>query len=107
MSAAPPATPVPSVDGSLKVILAIASITDLVTVNLSTTPPTFKPANLDTLALNDAAVGISDEQMPIFRANLREMLPQIASAIDQIPDNASATVDQIAEVVNTALMGVS
>jgi hypothetical protein len=98
------ATPV---NGSLKLLLAIASITNLVTVDLSKNPPTFKPANLDTLALDDPTVGISDGQMPILKANLKQMLPQIAADIDQIPDNAAVTVDQLADLVNTALMGVA
>jgi hypothetical protein len=47
-------------DGSLQVILAIASVTSLVTVDTSTTPPTFEPPDLGKLTFNDVKVGLSN-----------------------------------------------
>jgi hypothetical protein len=94
-------------DGSLQIVLAIASISSLVTVDTTTTPFTFKPTNLPSLTFNNPAVGISDGQMAIFKANLKLLLPQIGSDIDQIPENAALTISKVAAFVNTSLLGVS
>jgi hypothetical protein len=93
-------------DGSLQIVMAIASITDLVTVDTTATPFTFKPANLPSLTFNDPAVGINDGQMPIFRANLGKLLPQISADIDKIPDKSAMAIGKVAAYVNTCLLGV-
>lgn len=93
-------------DGSLQIVRAIASITDLVTVDTTTTPFTFKPANLPSLTFNDPAVGIDDGQMPIFKANLAKLLPQISDDIDKIPENSAMAISKVAAYVNTCLLGV-
>ena len=91
-------------DGSLEVILAIASITQLVTIDLTKTPPVTKPKNLGALTFNDPAVGLSDTQMAIFKGNLAAQLPEIAVDIAKIPEKATMTIGAVAEFVRLALL---
>ena len=93
-------------DGSLQVIIAIASTTALVTVDLTTSPPRTKPANLGALTFNDPAVGLSNMQMAIFKGNLAVLLPQIAADVARIPENAALRVGDVAEFVRLALLTV-
>jgi hypothetical protein len=53
---------------------------------------------------SDPAVGISDEQMAIFKANLQRLLPQISADIAQIPENADLRIADVAEFVQLSLM---
>jgi hypothetical protein len=94
-------------DGSIQVVIAIASITNLVTVDTSKDPPTVSPDNLGDLTFNDPAVGISDDQMPIFRANLKTLLPLIGDDIDQIPDNSNLPIAKVARFVQLSIMAKS
>jgi hypothetical protein len=91
-------------DGSLQVILAIASCTSLVTVDLTKTPPKITPPNLGTLTFNDPTVGLSNTQMAIFKANLAALLPEIAADIAQIPENAGLKISAVATFVRLALL---
>jgi hypothetical protein len=93
--------------GSLMVIMAIASITDLVMVDTTVSPFTFKPPNLPNLTFNDPLVGIQDGQMPIFKSNLSKFLPEISADIDKIPNDAAVFVRNVANYINTCLLGVS
>ena len=86
-------------DGRLQVALAIAATTNLVTVNATETPFTTTPDDLFDLMFNDSTVGISDEQMPVFKANLTVLLPTIAIDISQIPENAGLPIEKVAELV--------
>jgi hypothetical protein len=94
-------------DGRLEVALAIAATTALVTVDASTTPFTTNPDDLFDRTFNDAKVGISDDQMPIFKANLTVLLPEIAADIAEIPDNAALPIEKVAEFVRLALLAAS
>jgi hypothetical protein len=91
-------------DGSTQVVIAIASVTSLVTIDLTQHPPRITPPNLGTLAFNDNAVGISDDQMPMFKASLKVLLPTIASDIDQIPNIAAQVIGKVGEFVQLSLM---
>jgi hypothetical protein len=91
-------------DGALQVIIALASVTTLVTVDTTQDPPAFEPENLGTLTFNDSQVGLADEDMAIFKANLKTLLPQIGDDIDQIPDNASLNIGDVAKFIQLSLM---
>jgi hypothetical protein len=91
-------------DGSLQVLLALASVTSLVTVDAATSPPTVVPENIGQLTFGDPAVGLTDDGVAIFKANLKELLPAIAEDIDQIPDNANLNIADVARFVQLSLM---
>jgi hypothetical protein len=91
-------------DGALQVIIALASATTLVTVDTTQEPPAVEPENLGTLTFNDPQVGLADDDMPIFKANLKTLLPQIGNDIDQIPDNANLNIGDVAKFVQLSLM---
>jgi hypothetical protein len=90
-------------DGAIQIVMAIASVTTLVTVDLTQDPPVFDPEDLGSLTFNDPRVGMSDEQMAMFKANLKFLLPQIVDEIDQIPDNANLTIADVARFVQLSL----
>ena len=91
-------------DGSLQIALAIASVTTLVTVDSTQNPPVISPKDLGMLAFNDPAVGMTDEQVAIFKANLEIMLPEIAADIRRIPDNANQNIGDVAQFIQLALI---
>lgn len=91
-------------DGALQVVIAIASVTSLVTVDTTQDPPAIDPADLGTLTFGDPRVGLTDEGVAIFKANLKILLPQIAADIDQIPDNANLNIGDVAKFVQLSLM---
>jgi hypothetical protein len=91
-------------DGGLQVALAIASVTTLVTVDTTQDPFVVDPPDLGTLTFADPKVGMSDQQVGIFKATLKALLPQIAKDIDQLPDNANLVVGEVAEFVRLALL---
>lgn len=90
-------------DGRLKVALAIAATTDLVTVNLGP-PATVDPSDLFIRPFDDPGVGIDSEQMRDFKERLKIFLPQIASAIEKIPENSALIIEDVAEFVRLALL---
>jgi hypothetical protein len=91
-------------DGSLQVIMAIASVTTLVTVDATTRPPTVSPPNLGGLTFNDRRVGLSNTQMALFKASLTELLQEIAAQIAKIPENAGLKIAEVANFVRLALL---
>jgi hypothetical protein len=91
-------------DGRLQVALAIAGISSLVTVDATKNPFQTSPDDLFDLNFDDPSVGISDDQMPAFRANLTVLLPEIASDIAQLRDNASLPIEKVAEFVRLSLL---
>lgn len=91
-------------DGSLQVILAIASCSGLVTVDLTQSPPVVTPPNLGALTFNHPSVGLSNTQMAIFKANLAVLLPEIDDDIAQIPENAGLKIAAVANFVRLALL---
>jgi len=97
-------TAMQSQDGRLEVALAIASISSLVTVDASKDPFTTDPDDLFDRTFNDNGVGISDDQMASFRANLKRLLPEISDDIDQIPENAALSIEKVAEFVKVSLL---
>ncbi len=90
-------------DGSIQVVIAIASVTSLVTVDTTQDPPVFDPEDLGALTFNDPRVGLTDEGVAIFKANLKILLPQIADDIDEIPDNATLNIGDVARFVQLSL----
>lgn len=91
-------------DGSLQVALAIASITQLVTVDATTDPFSVDPDDLFTLKFNDPKVGLADDDMPIFKANLARLLPTIAVDIAAIDDNANVAIGLVVDFVTVSLL---
>lgn len=91
-------------DGSRQILIAIASTTALVTVDLTTRPARTTPPNLAGRTFNDPAVGISNTQMAIFKGNLAALLPQIAADIARIPENSALKIGDVAEFVSLALL---
>src|ERR1039457_5031608 len=89
-------------DGALQVALAIASVTQLVTVDSTQDPFTVDPEDLGTLTFGK--VGMSDQQVAIFKANLKVLLPQISKEIDKLPDNASLVIGDVAEFVRVSIL---
>jgi hypothetical protein len=93
-------------DGSRQVIIAIAMVTNLVTIDLTKTPPRVVPAGLGALTFNDPKVGMSNGQMPIFKGNLAALLPEINADIAKIPDNAGLQIGKVADFVRLSLLAV-
>ena len=91
-------------DGSLQMALAIASVTTRVTVDTTQDPPAITPEDLGLLTFNDPAVGMTDEQVAIFKSNLIILLPDIANDIRQIPDNANQNIGDVAQFIQLALV---
>jgi hypothetical protein len=93
-------------DGSLQVVIAIASVTTLVTVDTTQDPPVVTPETLGALRFNDPQIGMSNAQVGIFKANLKLLLPQISADIDLIPDNANLQIAQVVKLVRLSLLQV-
>ena len=94
-------------DGRLEVALAVASCTNLVTVDATTHPFTTVPDDLFDRTFSDPEVGMDDDQMRVFKACLKRLLPTISNDIDQIPENANQQIGQVAEYVRLSLLAVS
>jgi hypothetical protein len=90
-------------DGAIQVIMAIASVTALVTVDTTQDPPVFDPDDLGSLTFADPRVGLSNEGVAIFKSNLKILLPTIADDIDEIPDNANLNIGDVAKFVQLSL----
>lgn len=89
------------VDVELRVALAIASVTDLVKVTVE--PPSVEPPDLFALTFNDHRVGVSNEQMSFFKANLKLALPEAATEIDGIKEDARLNIGEVTDFVRAAL----
>lgn len=90
-------------DGAIQVVMAIASVTTLVTVDTTKNPPVFEPDDLGSLTFGDPRVGLTNEGVSIFKANLKILLPVIADDIDEIPDNANLNIGDVAKFVQLSL----
>jgi hypothetical protein len=90
-------------DGAIQVVMAIASVTTLVTVDTTQDPPAFEPDDLGTLTFGDPRVGLTDEGVAIFKANLKILLPTIADDIDELPDNANLHIGDVAKFIQLSL----
>ena len=90
-------------DGAIQVVIAIASVTSLVTVDTTQNPPVFDPDDLGSLTFADPRVGMTKEGGAIFKANLKILLPKIADDIAEIPDNANLNIGDVAKFVQLSL----
>jgi hypothetical protein len=90
-------------DGAIQVVMAIASVTSLVTVDTTQDPALFDPDDLGTLTFGDPRVGLTNEGVAIFKANLKILLPAITDDIDEIPDNANLNIGDVARFVQLSL----
>jgi hypothetical protein len=75
--------------------------TDRVTVDTTREPFTTKPSDLFALRFMD--VGITDEQMPLFREYLKQLLP-VHDYIDRIADDARLLIRDVVELVREGLL---
>jgi transcription termination factor NusB len=91
-------------DGRSEIARAIAAVSSLVQLNLTTDPVTTDPEDLFDHKFNDPQVGIDDGQMIAFKRYLQACLPGIYKNIDQIPENANQVIDDVAEAVRLALL---
>jgi hypothetical protein len=91
-------------DGRLEVAIAIARTTDLVTVDTTGGTITVDPDDLFTRTFNDNKVGIDDQQMRIFKAELQRLLPEIRSDISRIRENSNEVIEDVAEFIRLALL---
>jgi hypothetical protein len=91
-------------DGSLQVALALASITQLVTVDATTEPFSVDPDDLFLLKFNDPKVGLADDDIAIFKANLAELLPSISADISEIDENANVEIGLVVDFVTVSLL---
>jgi hypothetical protein len=96
----------PVTDGRLEVALSVARVSRLVQVDASQTPTQLTPPDLFLLAFNDNTVGISDEQMKVFKNTLKGFLPKIGAKIDGIAEDASQIVGDVADIVWLALQAL-
>jgi hypothetical protein len=94
-------------DGRLELALAIASTTNLVTVDTTAVPFATLPDDLFDRTFDDKLVGISDDQMPVVKANLSVLLTEIAEDISQIPENAATPIEKVAEFIRLSLLAQS
>jgi len=92
-------------DGRVEVALAVAGTTDLVKVDTTTNPFTTRPADLFDRKFNDQQVAINDDEMPVFKATLTLLLPEIKDDIAQIPENSNLVIEDVAEFVRLSLLG--
>jgi hypothetical protein len=99
-------TAVPT-DGRLEVALSIASCTNLVTVDATAHPFTTVPDDLFDQKFNDPEVGLDDDQIRVFKAALKRLLSAITTDIEQIPENASQQIEQVAEFIRLSLLAAS
>jgi hypothetical protein len=92
-------------DGRLEIATALAMTSDKVTVDASTDPFTTTPGSLFTLTFNDNQVGITTADLVrTFIANLKGLLPQIATSLDQIPENPAMKIQLVVRFVRLALL---
>jgi len=92
-------------DGRLEIAESIATVTQKVTVNVTTVPPTVNPPDLFNLTFADPKVGIDDDSlMRAFKAQLERRLPSIAQSIEQnVPANPALEIELVAQFVFASL----
>jgi len=88
--------------GALQVVIAIASVTNTVTVNTSVKPVEIKPPNLPDLTFAD--VGLGDDDVAVFKHNLKVLLDFIANQIDQLPENSNLKIGKVMEFVRLSIL---
>jgi hypothetical protein len=96
------ASPAPAKDGQLQVALAVERVSALVKVDPKQVPFQTVPDGLFLLTFNDEKVGISDDQMVLFKARLKELLPEIGDTIDGIAEDASQKIGAVGHIVMLA-----
>jgi len=88
--------------GKLEVAIAVAMTSNLARVDATATPFTTTPDNLFEQTFRQ--VGINDAEMPLFKANLAKLLPEIETFISNINNDADQVVKGIAEQVKITLL---
>ena len=90
-------------DGAIQVVMAIASVTSLVTVDTTQNPPVFDPDDLGSQTFADPRVGVTNEGVAIFKSKKKIMLPKIYHEKAEIPDNANLNIGDVAKFVQLSL----
>ena len=95
----------PIKDGRKEIAQAIAKVSGLVRVDITTTPFTTVPDDLFDRTFNDNLVGIDDERMADFKESLKILLAGdgINQTINRIPENANLIIRKIAKTIRLAL----
>lgn len=92
-------------DGALELAAAIASLSETVRLDASSKPFVTDPTNLFECTFHD--VGIGDGQMALLREQLKQLLPEIASDLDEnarILDRAGHCIESYAAFLRVALL---
>ena len=92
-------------DGARELATAIASLCEPVRVDASREPFVTEPADLFDRSFSD--VGIGETQMPLVRAQLRRMLPEIGAELDEnarVLDQPGHRIESYAAFVRIALL---
>jgi hypothetical protein len=92
-------------DGRLEVATALAMTSSKVTVDATTDPFATVPADAFDRTFDDNQIGINTADLVrLFIANLKSLLPGIASSLDQIPENPAMKIELVARLVRLALL---
>ena len=92
-------------DGRLEVATALAMTSSKITVDASVIPFTTVPADTFDRTFDDNQIGINTgDLVRLFIANLKSLLPGIASSLDQIPENPAMQIELVARFVRLALL---
>ena len=92
-------------DGRLEVATALAMTSSKVTVDATATPFTTVPADAFDRTFDDNQIGINTgDLVRLFIANLKSLLPRIASSLAQIPENPAMQIELVARFVRLALL---
>jgi hypothetical protein len=82
-------------------LVALASVSPRVTVDLSKTPVAYKPADLFSETFD--MLGFGDDQVEILKAQLRMLLPNIPGDIDRLPANSNVNIGTVAQYLRLSL----
>jgi hypothetical protein len=88
--------------GSIQVIIALASVTTVVTINTSVKPPAIQPPNLGEKTFKD--VGLDDDGVAVFKENLKVLLDFIPGEIDKLPDNSNVKISKVMEFIRLSIL---
>jgi len=88
--------------GTVQVVIALASVTSVVTVDTTKKPIKVNPPNLRDLSFAD--VGLDDDGVAIFKENLIVLLDFIADDIRKLPDNRNVNIGKVLEFVRLSIL---
>lgn len=87
----------------LIIALVLHELTELVTVDQSVSPPVVSPEDLFTLTFDHPRVGLSNEQMALFKRDLAIALPQADGDIALLDANAHLQIGAVGDFIRASL----